>query len=159
MAAPATTDRVAPVGILLEGGFSSVIAFERDPNVSFWEKSVQPLGMDGGDPVDNTTMHNTLFRTLSPRVLILSTEMALVVAYDPIVLDQIRDHLLNQAGSITVHWPEGSTVDFFGYLRTFVPQPMEEGNPIEANITIQPTNWDPVNHVEQGPVVTEVAGT
>lgn len=158
MAAPATTARVAPTGIKLDDGFSSVIAFARDPNINFWEKTVQPPGIDGGDAVETTTMHNTLWRTFNARSLQTLTEHSVSAAYDPILWTQIQT-LINHNDSITVHFPDGSTLDFFGYLRTFEPADMEEGTQPEASITIQPTNYDPVNHVEAAPVLTEVSGT
>lgn len=159
MAAPATTARTEPTGIKLENGYKTTIAFSNDPDVNFWEKTVQPPGWDGGDAIDTTTMHNDNLRTMAARALATLTESSLTVAYDPVVYNNIYDNLLNNNGSITVHFPDGSTLDFYGYLRTFEPQEMEEGAQPEANITIQPTNLDPANNVEEAPVMTEVAGT
>ncbi len=159
MAAPATTARTDPAGIRLDDGFSSVIAFERDVDVSFWEKTTQPPGYDGGDAIETTTMHNTLWRTMSSRVLITLTEASCLVAYDPDVYNNILNNLINAEGSITIHFPDGSTLDFFGYLRTFEASDLEEGAQPEATVTIQPTNYDSVNSVEAAPVLTSVAGT
>lgn len=158
MAAPSSTARVAPDGIPLEDGFSTKIAFEHDPNISFWEKTVKPPGLDGGDAIDITTMHNTTWRTFAARDLKTLTEMSTTVAYDPDVYDEILA-IINLEGSITVTFPDGSTLDFFGYLRTFEPNDVSEGSQPEATITIQPTNYDPTNDVEAAPVMTEVSGT
>lgn len=159
MAAPATTARVAPGGKWLENGHSTKIAFARDSDVSFWEKTVQPPGIDGGDAVETTTMHNTVWRTMAPRTLKTLTESSLTVAYDPNVYNNILNSLINQSGSITCHFPDGSTLDFFGYLKSFEPSENSEGEQPEADITIVPTNYDPVNDVESSPVLTSVAGT
>ncbi len=158
MAAPDTTARVTPDGIKLDDGFSTQIAFALDADIAFWEKNVQPPGLDGGDAIETTTMHNTAWRTMAPRSLTTMTECTVTAAYDPDLYDEILA-IINVRGSITVHFPDGSTLDFFGYLRLFEPQDMEEGAQPEANITIQPTNYDPVNNVEAPPVMTEVAGT
>jgi len=158
MAAPATTTRATPGGIKLDDGYQTLIAFARDTDVSFWEKTVQPPGLDGGDAIDTTTMHNSAYRTFSPRALITLTEAPLVVAYDPNVYNNIIA-LINREGSITVTFPDGSTLDFYGFLKSFEPQPCAEGEQPEANIVIVPTNYDPANYVEQGPVLTEVSGT
>ena len=158
MAAPATTPRSAPGGIKLDDGFSTKIAFERDPDVSFWEVTVQPPGVDGGDPIDTTTMHNLNWRTMAARALKTLTESSVTARYDPAVYTQILE-LINIPGAITVHFPDGSTLDFYGFLQTFEVGDHAEGEPPEATLTIQPTNYDPDNDVEAAPVLTSVAGT
>lgn len=147
-----------PAGITLKDGYQTLITIAADPDISFWEKTVQPPGLDGGDPIDTTTMHNSTWRTLSPRALITLTECTLTVAYDPDAYNQIQD-VLNTETTFTVTFPDGSTLAFFGFLRLFEPQSAEEGAQPEANITIQPTNYDPVNKVEAGPVLFDVEGT
>ena len=159
MANPTTTSRATPGGIVLADGYQTLIAFARDPDVSFWEKTVAPAGLDGGDAIDVTTMHNAAYRTMRARSLITLSEFETVAAYDPNVYNNIIDNLLNQEGSITCLFPDGSTLDFYGYLRVFEPSANVEGTQPEATITITPTNYDPVNDVEEGPVLTEVAGT
>jgi hypothetical protein len=143
----------------LDDGFSTKIAFERDPDIEFWEKTVKPPGLDGGDEVDTTTMHNVTFRTRSPRRLKTMTNMSTTVAYDPTVYTSILNNLINQEGSVTVHFSDGSKIAFYGYLKTFEPQECSEGAQPEANIEIVPTNQDPVTGAEQAPVVTSVTGT
>lgn len=159
MAAPATTVRGTPAGRKLDEGFSTKIAFSRLATVSFWEKTVQPPGVDGGEPVETTTMHNLVWHTQNPRVLLTLTPHTTKVAYDPNVYNQIVNTLVNAKGSVTVRYPDGSTLDYFGYLQKFEPDQIEEGKQPEATITIVPTNFDPVNNVEAAPVLTSVAGT
>ncbi len=159
MAAPATTVRGTPAGIKLDEGFPTKIAFSRLPTASFWEKTVQPPGVDGGEPVETTTMHNLVWRTQNPRVLKTLMPHTTKVAYDPNWYNQIVSTLINQAGSVTVRFPDGSTLDYFGYLQKFEADQIEEGKQPEATVTIVPTNWDPVNHVESAPVLTSVSGT
>lgn len=159
MAAPADTTRGTPTGLRLDDGYSTKLAFARDPTICFWEKTVKPPGVDGGDAIDTTTMHNTTYRTMAARALITLTESSLTVAYDPNVYNTIITNLLNQEGAITVHFPDGSKLSFFGYLRTFEPNDCAEGEQPTATINITPTNYDPVNGVEAAPVLTSVAGT
>ncbi len=158
MTAPVSTPRVAPVGVFLEDGFSTKIAFAIDDNVSFWEKTVAAPGVDGGDVIETSTMHNTTWRTMAPRSLLTLTEFSLTVAWDPFVYDQIIS-LINADDSITITFPDGDTLDFFGYMRLFEPQDLEEGSQPEANITIVPTNTDPVDGSEEAPVLTATTGT
>lgn len=158
MAAPPTTARATPAGIKLDDGFSTVIAMAGDPDISFWEKTVKPPGIDGGDAVETTTMHNTVWRTMSPRALRTLTECTFTAAYDPGVFDQIVN-IINYEQGFTIHFPDGSTLDFYGFLKNFEPQDMSEGAQPEASITISPTNQDPTSGAEEAPVLTSVAGT
>lgn len=163
MAAPSNTVRVAPGPAAsarrLTDGHSSKIAFARDTDVKFWEVSGSPPGIEGGDAIDITTMHNTVWITKAPQELKTLTASTWKVAYDPTVYDEIIDNLLNQEGSITYEFPDGSDLDFFGFLRSFIPDEHQRGVMPTATIVIEPTNYDPVNRVEASPVMTEVAGT
>lgn len=163
MAAPATTARLNPSsaptnGIAFEDGYQALLAFNINPSVKIWEKTVKPPGMDGGDAIETSTMHNTTWRTFAPRSLKTLTEMTIKGAYDPDVKNDIL-LLINVRGSITLTYPDGSTEDFYGYLRVADFDELVEGTHPEGTFTIQPTNWDPVNRVEAAPVLTEVAGT
>lgn len=160
MAAPAATVRGDPNtnGIPLPDGYQSLVTFETDADIELWEKTVTPPGIDGGDAVESTTMHNTTWRTFHPRNLKTLTEHSFTAAYDPDVYDQIVA-LCNVETTITVLFPDGSTLAFYGYLKNFEPSEMSEGEQPEATVTVQPTNWDHVNDVEAGPTVVEVSGT
>lgn len=155
MAAPTPTSRSTPSGIPLRDGHSTLITIAADADIDFWEKTVQPPGLDGGDPVNATTMHNTTYRVQRPSSLISLTEITATVAYDPAVYTQIQS-IINVETTITVTFADGSTVAFFGYLRMFEPQEVQEGEQPEAEITITPTNWDHANNVEAGPAVSSV---
>lgn len=157
MAAPSATTRQTPSGIKLDDGYQSLITFESDPDVSFWEKSVTPPSIDGGEPIDTTTMHNSTFRTKASRSLKEYGDCTLVAAYDPVCYTQCLA-LCNVETIITVTFPDGSTLAFHGYLQKFEPNALEEGSQPEATITIVATNQDS-SGTEQAPVLDEVAGT
>ncbi len=156
MGIPSVQTRQTPLGIPLFDGHVTKVAFGHDLDISFWEKTVTPPGLDGGDLINITTMWNETWRTMIPRALITLSEFTLTAAYDPDVYDEIRD-ILNNNGEVTVLFPDLSTLSFWGALRVFEPQTHEEGTQPEANITIAPTNWD--GTAEQAPVMDEVAGT
>lgn len=158
MAAPVATVRSSPSGIKLKDGFSTKITFATDDNIEFWEKSVKPPGIDGGDSIPQTTMHNTAWRTMAPRQLKTLTESSTTVAYDPVLYTSILA-LINVETTITVTFPDGSTLAFYGFLQKFEPSELKEGEQPEASVTITPTNFDPTNHVEAAPVLASVAGT
>lgn len=157
MAAPTATARLDPTGLRLEDGYRSLYTFKRFPAVNLWEIEVTPPGVDGGDKIDTTTMHNDRWRTNKHRSLMELTDGAFTCAYDPAVLDQIVE-MINVRDEITVTFPDGSTWAFWGYMRVFEPDSLKEGEMPTATVTITPTNED-VSHVERGPVATSVTGT
>lgn len=158
MAAPAVTPRQAPTGIKLPDGFSSKIAFARDPNIQLWEKQMKPPGIDGGEPIEQTTMHNAEWRTMAMRALKTLKPSTMVCAYDPSCYTALNE-LVNEAGAVTQHFPDGSSLSYYAGVNDVDFAELVEGTQPEVTITITPTNYDPVNKVEAGPVVTEVAGT
>lgn len=151
-----TTARVAPVGIRLHDGYQTLIAFAEDPDVSFWEVSVTPPGIDGGDAIETTTMHNVTWRSMASRALRTLTDSTVTVAFDPQVFDQIVA-LINVEGEITVHFPNGDTLDFFGFLKDFNIQELVEGTMPTAEVTIVPTNIDPATGLESSPTLTQAS--
>jgi hypothetical protein len=142
----------------MHDGYSTKIAFAVDPDVALWEKTVKPPGLDGGDPIDTTTMHNSTYRTSAPRALVTLTESTFEAGYDPVVYTQLLA-ILNVQTSITVHFPDGGSLAFFGFLKMFEPSDLTEGEFPTASVTIVPTNVDPVNCVEASPVLVEGTGT
>jgi hypothetical protein len=71
-------------------------------------------------------------------------------AYDPAVYPQILA-LCNVLTVITYHFPNGTTLAFWGWLRTFEPDGMSEGEQPEATVNIEPANQDDSGS-EQNPV-------
>ena len=158
MAAPADTTRTTPNGKFLESGHSTKVAFSRDPDIALWEKSVTPPGIDGGDEIEITTMFNATVRTFASQPLYMLSEFKFTCSYDPDVYAAVIQ-LINQEGAITVHYPDGSKLTFYGYMKNFEPGENTREDQPEADVTVMPTNWDPVNRVEVGPVLTPIAGT
>lgn len=154
----ATTERSAPLGVPLEDGHSSKIALSGDPDIAFWEKTIKPPGIDGGDPFETSTMFNTVWRTMATRSLKTMTPITVVAAYDPRVFDQIVVQMnVNQA--ITVHFSDDSTLDFYGAMTNFEPNELAEGTHPEATITFTPTNTHPTSKAEVAPNYKTASGT
>jgi hypothetical protein len=158
MAAPATTARIAPVGIPYHDGFSTLIAFELDPDLSVWEQTVSMPGIDGGDAIEFTSMHNVEWRTMRPRQLKTLTEFSSTCFYDERAFTQLLA-IINAEGSITIHFPDGATYDFYGFLRGVDGPEHAEGTPPTMTLNIVPSNWDVSNAVEASPVLTPAIGT
>lgn len=151
-----TTARTTPTGDMLENGYQTLMAFSADADVDIWEKGVQPPGLEGGEKVDITTMHNTTVHTYAAQALIEMTDMSMTAAYDPAVISQIIA-LVNVNGEITVHFPDTSTWDFYGYLRSFVPSENVNGTQPEAACTVVATNVNSGTGAEHTPVYTAPA--
>lgn len=158
MAAPSLTARIPPPGLRLDDGFPTTIAFAADPDVDFWEKTVKPPGIDGGEPIATSTMFNVTYHTMAPRKLIKYDAVEVKAAYELAVLAQIRA-LINLPTSITIHYPDGGTDSFWGFLQKFTPDALEEGKQPECTITVVVTNQDPNTSQESGPVTVPAAGT
>jgi hypothetical protein len=158
MAAPTPTVRVTPSGRKLGDGYKTLVTLAADTNIELWEKSVTPPGIEGDDPNDTTTMHNTTWRTKSPRTLATMTPMSLSCQYDPVAYSSVVA-LVNVVTTVTVHFPDGSTLAFYGFVKSFQPDALEEGKIPEAKVEIVPTNQDPVACTEESPVYTAGTGT
>jgi hypothetical protein len=152
MAAPALTARITPTGFKLLDGYQALIAWSSEPGLDVWEIEVQPPGIDGDEQINTTTMHNEDYRTFSPRSLKTLTPHQVVVAYDPSSWENLNG-LINFNDAITVIYSDGSTLSFWGYLKSVEFQPMVEGEMPRATLTIVPTNWDDDNCVEAAPVM------
>lgn len=150
--------RGTPTGTKLDDGFSSKIALEADLDIDFWEKTVTPPGVDGGDGIDITNMWNTALRTKAARQLYEMTDVSLTVAYDPLVYDQIIA-IVNTNTQITVTFPDTSTLTFYGFLKEFQPSELSEGEEPTADIVIVVTNINPNTDAEVAPVFANNSGT
>lgn len=159
MTAPSPTARGTPSGLQLENSHPVFVTLGKDPTIGFWEKELQPPGYEGGDPIDRTTQFNTKFRTKAPRYLIDVTNMKGKAAFDPLVYVNVKS-AINRKDTITKTFADGSTICFYGYLKSFIPaNEPGDGTQPEADFEIVPTNVDPVTGAEESPVETNVAGT
>jgi len=123
----------------IDDGFSTTITFADYPSVSFYEKEVTPPGMEGGGENDTTTMLNVTWRTKAPKKLVSLTPCSFVAAYDPVVYDDVVS-MINTNQFITITFPDGSTLGFWGWLDQFAPNANTEGEQPTAQCTIIPSN-------------------
>ena len=138
----------------LDDGHSTTIEFaaEDSAGIKFWEKEVTPPGMEGGGPNETTTMRNDKYRTQSPKKLITMTDATLKVAYDAEVSDQIVA-IINVNNLITITYPDGAELAFWGWLNTWAPDALVEGEQPTATVTIHTSNQN-ASGVETAPVLT-----
>lgn len=158
MTAPSPTARGTPSGISLKDGYQCLITFGANATLGIWEKELSPPGMDGGEKIDVTTMHNVDYKTFVPQALVTLTGNSVKAAYDPGAFSSIVQQV-NREDTITFRFADGSTWAYYGYLRVFKPDNMQIGQFPMATIEIEVTNWDYVNKVEAGPAIASVTGT
>lgn len=158
MAAPPTLVRGTPAGVKFENGYRCVKAFSGALIVGFFEIETGIPGWDGGDAIDTTTQHNSAVRTMAPRALMMMTEHTVKCALASGSIAEARS-LINRRGSVTDLFPDGSTYDYYAYLRKIEFDPFVEGTMPTCTLTVMPTNYDPTNRVEALPVFTDVLGT
>jgi hypothetical protein len=156
---PTTTVRTKPSGIFdgIPDGFGAKLAFNANPSLQVWEKKVKPLTVDGGDAVEQSTNWNANTRTFSARVLHKFDDITIEAGYNPDCYAGILA-LVNVEGSITVYWPTGDKLDFYGYLKKFEDSDLTESEKPMATLTIALTNRDADGN-EVPPVYTAVSGT
>lgn len=139
----------------LDDGYQTLVSFAANPNVLFFEKTVTPPGVDGGGEVDTTTMLNAVYRTRNPKALITMTNTTVTVAYDPAVYPEVIA-LVNVNTLITITFPDGDTLAFWGWLNKFQPGEHTEGEQPTAEVEIIPSNQNSTGE-ETAPVHTPAA--
>lgn len=121
----------------LDDGFATIITLANLPTVKFYEKEVTPPGYTAGGPIETTTMRNLAYRTSAPRKLKSLTQVTVTVAYATEALTQIWAQIaVNQL--ITITFPDGSTIEFWGWVESFTPGAHKEGDQPTASMVIHP---------------------
>lgn len=118
------------------------------------EKEVTPPGISGGGANDASTMRNETWRTMSPKSLRTLSPATFTVAWDPALYDEMVA-MINVNQLITITFPDGATLAFWGWLDDFAPGANVEGSQPTATLTIIPSNQDGDNNdAEYSPVYT-----
>ena len=134
----------------LTDGFSTTISFAQGA-ITVEEISVTPPGVEGGGENDTTTMQNSAWRTRQPKKLKTLSESSVTVSYDVAAYSQIIAQVnVNQL--ITITFPDATTLAFWGWIDTFVPGELVEGEQPTAEMTIIPSNQN-ASGVETAPVI------
>lgn len=147
----------APNELRLDDGFSTIITFSEAPTVKLYEKDVTPPGMTGGGPIDTTTMRNVAWRTNAPKQLKSLTTISTTVAFATDAIP-VMFGVINVLQQITITFPDGSTITFWGWVDEFTPGAFTEGEQPTATVSIQPSNRDSDGN-EAPPVYAAGAGT
>lgn len=142
----------------LDDGFSTIITLENLPTVKLYEKEVTPPGITSGGPIETTTMRTTVWRTNAPRQLKSLSPVSATVAFATEVVPQMVAQVgVNQL--ITVTFPDGSTIEFYGWIEEFTPAAFTEGEQPTATLTVQPSLTDPDTGETVAPVYDPQTGS
>lgn len=135
----------------IDDGHGTLITFA-EGTLSIWEKSTTPPGYEGGGATDTSTHYNETWRTRAPKVLKTLTDSTLTAAFDPAAYSELLAQVnVNQL--ITVTFPDGDTIAFWGWIDRFIPGEFVEGEQPTAEVTIIPSNQD-ASGAEIAPVYT-----
>lgn len=139
----------------IDDGMGTTISFADFPTVKFYEKEITPPSVTGGGANDTTTMRNTAWRTSAPKKLKSLGDAKIQVAYDPAVYDDIPD-MVNVNQLITLNFPDGSKVAFWGWVDEFSPSGVKEGGQPTADVKIICSNQNATG-AETAPAYTAPA--
>ncbi len=108
-------------------------------NVIAKEKGVTPPAIEGGGKIDLTTMRNSNVRTFYPKQLYTLGDASIVVAWDPTLYEEMASVIgVNQ--TVTITFPDSTTLAFWGTLDGFAPNEQVEGEQPTAVLTVLATN-------------------
>lgn len=146
-----------PTGTMLPDGFAALLTCDAFPNVELFVKEPTPPGYNMGGPNPQSTMHNVKFRTQRPKKLITVTGAAMTVAFDPKVLDTLitggGTGMLGKNALWHSQYADGSKHNFWGWLESFKPNALQEGQQPTAVCDIEVSNLNDAG-VETGPSYT-----
>lgn len=126
----------------MDDGFSTLIQLSLAPTIKLWEKDVTPPGITSGGPIETTTMRNTTMRTNAPRQLKALTQVSATVAYATVAIETVINTLIGVNQLVTIDYPDGSHLQFWGWVEEFTPATHTEGEQPTANLVVQPSNRD-----------------
>lgn len=125
----------------LNDGFGTLITFATTSSAKLYETEVTPPGVEGGGPIDTSTFKNTAWRTAQAKVLKKLTQGSGVYAYDPECYTAMMG-AINVNQLITVNFPEGDTLAFWGFIDSFKPTGLTDGGRPTATVVFEPTLTD-----------------
>ena len=143
-------------GYPLRDGYATLITIAAAPGVQLYERETTPPALDGGGPIETTSMRTAAWRNKDPKTLkglgdVMATVMYSTNAYNTI------SGIINTMTIITVRWPDGATLVFYGFVDKFTPSGHSEGNLPTANIVIIPSLRNPNTGGDASPVFTPAA--
>lgn len=123
---------------ILPNGHRTLIAIS-GVTAQFEEVSVQPPGMKGDDPIEQTNMRNANYRTFAGGSLITMTEMSIKVHYAVGAYSQLLP-LLRKNRFVTITFFDGSTLGLYCIITSFTPDDSTTNDKPVATLVLTPSN-------------------
>lgn len=167
MANPSATARQSPISagyIWIPDGMRTKFTFSLIPNAPVFEFEVKPSGWDGGEAIEQDNVWLVAYRVFRAQQIMEATESQVRCMYDPYMRHVLKGQInVEKSGSnaqvCTEADYDGTTRAYYGFLRMIEFDNLVKGQKGQATLTIRPTNWDPINNVEVGPVMVNVTGS
>lgn len=134
------------------------IVFASNTALDIWEKGITPGGASMDDRKDNSSFHNTKWRTKTPGRLATAEDITVQAGYDPDQLQDIID-LLGLRDTITLVLPTGTRVAFYGWLDAYSFNEHNENDDPMITLTIAQGHQDWDTCEEEPPVIDAGTGT
>jgi len=129
----------------LTEGYQTLIAFSQLPNVPFRERTVTPPQLDAAGLIDVTTMRSQILRQKQPKKLLDTSTMSCEIQWDPVVYSTVGDvtkRVLGKVGGSQIEFPDGSQISFYGWIASFKPAALKEGEFASATIDVVCSHQD-----------------
>tara|TARA_R110000851_G_scaffold46656_6_gene113573 strand:+ start:2061 stop:2498 length:438 start_codon:yes stop_codon:yes gene_type:complete len=103
------------------------------------EVSISPPSISSGGEIDTTSMSNAAWRTKAPKQLHELGEVSFSALYDPAKIGTYLAGVgLNQ--SIVITFADATTLTFYGWVDSFSPSEISEGELPTVDVTIVVSN-------------------
>jgi hypothetical protein len=115
---------------LLTDGFVTIITLVVPglTPVVLKEREFQPMGVEGGGPIQTETMRNARIRTKAPKSLLTYDDIVMQCQYDPAAYLAIITTFLQKIILATITFPDGTNISIYVWLESFKPASHKEGD-------------------------------
>ncbi len=79
------------------------------------------MGLDGGEPIDCTTLSNSEVRTSLPQTLYSIPNLSFTATFEPTEFDLLVSEI-NENKALTLDYDGTGQIVFWGYLKSFTPE-------------------------------------
>lgn len=139
--------------VYIDDGHPCNLTFGADATVAVKFRTVKPPGLVGGGAINVTTHSNTVWRVNAPKKLKELSPATITCKYQPgVYVDIIAMINVNQL--LTMTFPDNTTIAFYGFINSFEPSAMQQGEEPTATMEIIPTLVHTSTGAETAPVIT-----
>lgn len=126
---------------ILRDGLKTLVFLSGLPRALWGEIELTPPGVTGRGPIDMVGLRQLAWATQAPKSIKNLTPLNCKVMYDPEVIPQVWN-TIQKNQQITVQFPTGAQLIFWGWLEECNFDPNSEGNRPTLNWVVQPSNLD-----------------